>query len=169
MAAGEYVSVGSQADSEAADLRRERRELERNPKTELRELARIYAERGLSPDLAMQVAHELTDRNALDAHARDELGITQHNSARPVQAASASAVAFVAGGLPPVVAAMVWHGSQALVALTAVSLVVLALLGVLGAWAGGAPKFKGTVRVVLLGAAAMAVSGFVGHLFHARV
>ena len=143
MAAGEYVSVSSQADSEAADLAREQRELERNPDHELRELAAIYIRRGLSKTLALDVATALTAHDGLAAHARDELGVTDHSTARPVQAALASAASFVAGGMAPLLAALLSPAAAAIPVLIAVTIVALAVLGMAGAKAGGAPLLPG--------------------------
>lgn len=167
MAVGEYVSVSSQADSEAADLARESHALRHHPERELHELAQIYSQRGLHPPLAKAVAQALTNNDALDAHARDELGITEHNAANPFQAAAASAISFIVGGIAPLLTVIVCTPNAALYALFATSALVLALLGALGAHAGGASKLRGMVRVVLLGALAMAVTAGVGRTFHA--
>ena len=169
MAAGEYVSVSSQADTEKADLARERRELATEPEAELQELTGIYERRGLEPGLARQVAEQLTTRDALGAHARDELGISEVLSARPVQAAFASAGTFAVGALLPLlVAALV--PAQALIPLVSgASLVFLALLGGLAARTGGAPMLAGTARVTFWGALAMALTAAVGALFGAVV
>ncbi|RST30463.1 VIT family protein [Sphingomonas ginkgonis] len=169
MAAGEYVSVSSQADAERADLARERHALHHFPEQEKAELAGIYRERGLHPDLAEQVADALHENDALAAHARDELGLTDTNSANPVQAAVASAASFVAGGLPPLLAAVVAGGQQVLAVIAAVTLVMLALLGAAGARLGGAPLAKATLRVLLFGTLAMLVTAAVGRAFHTVV
>ena len=169
MAAGEYVSVSSQADSEAADLARERRELEEHPEHEQRELAAIYIKRGVPKDLAMQVAQALSAHDQLEAHARDELGITEHSTAKPVQAALASAASFVAGGLAPVLALLFAPAALALPALIGVTIVALAILGMAGARAGGAPLVPASVRVVTWGSFAMAITFSAGKLFHASV
>ena len=165
MAAGEYVSVHSQKDTEQAELDRERAELKADDKGEHRELAAIYIARGLDPSLAKQVADQLMAHNALEAHARDELGITETLRARPLQAALASAGSFAVGaGVPLLVTAMVPEpGLIPLVAGT--SLVFLALLGGLAARAGGAPMAMGAIRVTFWGALAMAVTAGVGSLF----
>lgn len=165
MAAGEYVSVRSQADTEAADLARERHELESTPELEHAELAAIYVSRGLEPILAAQVATQLTAHDALGSHARDELGITEALAARPVQAAFASAGTFAIGaGLPLLVAWMA--PAQQLVPLVAVSaLVLLALLGGVAAAAGGASMLRGATRVTVWGALAMGITAAVGALF----
>lgn len=165
MAAGEYVSVSSQRDTEEADLRREKSELKAFPEAELEELTQIYVDRGLTEDLAKQVAHQLTAGNALEAHARDELGIVEHAQARPVQAAVTSAITFTVGALPPLVLAILSSRQDAVVAISAGALVLLAVLGAVGAVTGGAPVLKGVVRVTLWGALALAVTATVGHLF----
>lgn len=165
MAAGEYVSVQSQADTEKADLTREAQELRDQPELELRELADIYVARGLTPELALQVAQQLSARDALGTHAREELGITEELRARPFQAALASAVAFVAGGVVPVIAATLLPQARVGLGVTVVTLLALTVLGALAAHAGGAPKAVGALRVTLWGAAAMALSALVGSLF----
>lgn len=169
MAAGEYVSVSSQADSEAADLEREKQALAKHPERELHELTEIYSERGLQPPLAKAVATALTRNDALDAHARDELGITEHNAANPFQAAAASAVSFVSGGIAPLLAGVFCPPHAVLYGLFGVAIVMLALLGGLGARAGGAPIGRGMVRVVVFGTLAMAVTAGVGRAFHAAM
>jgi VIT1/CCC1 family predicted Fe2+/Mn2+ transporter len=169
MAAGEYVSASSQADTEAADRRREEKELDTHPKQEQAELAGIYRERGLEGDLAGRVARELTRHDALEAHMRDELGVTETSAANPVQAAAASAVSFLTGGVAPLAAAMLFAGSHVLGAIMAVTVVMLALLGALGARAGGAPIMRGMIRVIIFGMLAMAITALVGHFFHAKV
>ncbi|UAJ10707.1 VIT family protein [Polymorphobacter megasporae] len=169
MAAGEYVSVSSQADTEAADLAREEQEQMHDPRGETRELAAIYIKRGLSADLAKQVAAQLMAKDALAAHARDELGITEVSIANPVQAALASATTFTAGGIWPVLTVLLAPPPVLLHATFAVALVVLAVLGAAGARAGGAKVVPATVRVVFWGALAMAVTAGVGHLFGTAV
>jgi VIT1/CCC1 family predicted Fe2+/Mn2+ transporter len=169
MAAGEYVSVSSQRDTEEADLVRERRELRDMPDVELRELEQIYVARGLEPELAASVARQLTDRGALAAHARDELGITEALAARPVQAAMASAATFALGAALPLVTAVLVPESRIGVMVSATSLVFLAALGALSAGAGGAAIARGTVRVTFWGAFAMALTALVGRLFGAVV
>ena len=165
MAAGEFVSVHSQADSENAELDRERSELKSDSVGEHRELAAIYVRRDLDPSLAKEVAKHLMLHDALGAHARDELGITETLSARPVQAALASAASFGAGAaLPLVVAAFVFE-SWLIPVVSATSLVFLAVLGALAARAGGAPLGPGTLRVAFWGALAMAITAGVGALF----
>ena len=163
MAAGEYVSVHSQADTEAADLERERRELETDNESEHNELTAIYIGRGLDSHLARQVAEQLMKHDALGAHARDELGITSMLRARPIQAALASAASFAVGaGLPLVVAALASAGNI-LWLIAGVSLVSLAVLGGVAARAGGAHIATGALRVTFWGALAMAITAVVGH------
>jgi vacuolar iron transporter family protein len=164
MAAGEYVSVSSQRDSERADLRLEQRELLSDPEGELRELAEIYEVRGLPAALALEVAATLTRHGALDAHARDELGLDEERMARPLQAAWASAVSFAAGAALPVIAVAAAPASVRIAVAVLVTLVALALLGDLGARLGGAPRLPATVRVVVWGALAMAVTAGIGAL-----
>ena len=155
MAAGEYVSVSSQSDIENADLARERRELANDPEFERRELANIYVSRGIDPGLARQVAEQLMAKDALGAHARDELGISEISTARPVQAALASAATFSAGAAAPLALALVSPSSWRIPAVAAGSLVFLALLGMIGAIAGGANILKPTIRVTFWGALAI--------------
>jgi VIT1/CCC1 family predicted Fe2+/Mn2+ transporter len=165
MAAGEFVSVSSQKDTETADLVREKGEQAVDPKGELAELAAIYIKRGLDETLAAQVAQQLMARDALGAHARDELGITDELSARPVQAALASAASFAVGAVLPLLVTIFLPGSLLIVAVAAASLLFLALLGALAAQAGGAPIGKSVLRVVFWGALAMAVTAGIGALF----
>ena len=167
MAAGEYVSVHSQSDTEHADLARERAELAQDPAAEHRELAALYAARGLQPALADQVAQQLMAHDALGAHARDELGITPTLSARPVQAALASAASFAVGAALPLLALALAPAPQRIVWLVASALGFLAALGLLSARAGGAPLLRGTVRVTFWGALAMAITAGAGALFGA--
>ncbi|MDX2274847.1 MAG: VIT family protein [Hyphomonadaceae bacterium] len=165
MAAGEYVSVSSQSDTEKADLARERGELATQPEFELNELAEVYVARGVEPALARQVAQQLMAKDALGAHARDELGISEITAARPIQAAFTSAGTFATGAaLPLAVAVAVPEGALAL-AVSLASLVFLAALGALGARSGGANMWKGSVRVTFWGALAMALTAAVGALF----
>ncbi|WEN13561.1 VIT family protein [Rhodanobacter sp. AS-Z3] len=165
MAAGEYVSVHSQADSERAELERERHELQTDVEAEHKELAAIYASRGLDPVLARQVADQLMAHDALDAHARDELGITEAFRARPLQAAAASALSFAVGSALPLLMVALTPASMLLPLVFATSLVFLAVLGALAAWAGGAPMGVGTLRITFWGALAMAITAGVGMLF----
>lgn len=163
MAAGEYVSVSSQSDTEKADLVKEARELHRNPDKELAELTRIYQGRGLDDDLAHQVALALTEHDALGAHARDEIGITDTMSANPLQAAAASALAFCAGALLPVLVVIVCSSAALMPALALSTLVGLALLGYASARLGGAPVRPALVRVLLWGVVALASTSLIGH------
>ncbi|HSQ96144.1 MAG TPA: VIT family protein [Croceibacterium sp.] len=165
MAAGEYVSVSSQADTEGADLARERRELAEQPEFELDELTAVYVGRGLEPKLAREVAKQLTAKDALAAHARDELALSDLTTARPLQAAMASAATFSVGAAMPMVAAGVAPLATLVPAVVVASLGFLALLGALGAHAGGASMVKGVGRVVFWGAVAMAVTAGVGKVF----
>lgn len=165
MAAGEYVSVSSQSDTEAADLAREKAELEVHWDQELEELAIIYQRRGLDPQTAHSVARQLMENDALGAHARDELGITEVSTTNPVQAAGTSALTFVAGAALPQIAAMLISGPAAVPTIVLVSLIVMAVLGALGARTGGASIWRGALRVVFWGALAMAVTAGVGALF----
>lgn len=165
MAAGEYVSVSSQADTEEADLSRERKELAADKGFEQKELASIYVARGLEPELAGQVAAQLMSHDALGAHARDELGISEHLSARPVQAAFSSAGSFAIGAALPLLTVFLVPESRLVVAVSGLSLIFLAVLGVLAARAGGAPILKSAFRVTFWGALAMALTAGVGALF----
>ncbi len=167
MAAGEYVSVHSQADTEKADLTKERAELDTDPTAEHRELAAIYVGRGLEPALAAQVAEQLMAHDALGAHARDELGISELLSARPVQAALASAASFAVGAALPLAVAALMPASRMIPGVAGASLVFLALLGMLAARAGGAGLLTGAWRVTFWGALAMAATAAAGLLFGA--
>ena len=169
MAAGEYVSVSSQADTERADMSRERRELASDPEGELRELTGIYVGRGLEPELARTVALQLTAKDALTAHARDELGISDELAARPLQAAMASAAAFAVGAALPILAVVLAPSGYLSLVVGATSLVCLAGLGALAARTGGAPPLVGSARVTFWGAIAMIVTAGVGRLFGAVV
>lgn len=169
MAAGEYVSVSSQADTEAADLAREANELATMPESELQELAGIYEQRGLDPALAMQVAQQLTTHDVMGAHRRDELGLSDATAARPLQAALASALTFSLGAALPLLVVLLLPNSLLTGGVMATSLVALGLLGFLGAHAGGAPVARSVVRVVFWGALAMAVTAAVGKLFNTAV
>jgi len=167
MAAGEYVSVQSQADAEHADLERERAELKADNKGEHRELAAIYVARGLDPALAKQVAEQLMAHDALGAHARDELGISEALRPRPIQAALASATSFAVGAAMPLLVTAVTSGTGLIVIVSGTSLACLAVLGGLAARAGGASPTKGALRVTFWGAFAMALTTAVGALFGA--
>lgn len=165
MAAGEYVSVSSQADTEAADLKREKAELKASPEFEHVELTQIYVGRGLELVTAAEVARQLMARDALGAHARDELGISHITTARPVQAAITSAASFTLGAaLPLAVALLLPLGREMMIAVSAASLVFLAMLGAIGARAGGSPMAKATIRVAFWGAAAMGITAGIGKL-----
>jgi VIT1/CCC1 family predicted Fe2+/Mn2+ transporter len=169
MAAGEYVSVSSQADTEGADLAREKGELETDWEHERQELAGIYVDRGLTPDLAVQVADQLMAKDVLGAHARDELGLSEITAARPIQAALASAGTFAVGAVLPVVVAAVAPQELVSQLVTGSALVLLGVLGALAARVGGASLGRGAVRVMFWGALAMAASAIVGKLFGATV
>jgi VIT1/CCC1 family predicted Fe2+/Mn2+ transporter len=169
MAAGEYVSVSSQADTENADLARETGELSDNPEYELNELQGVYVERGLEPALARQVAEQLTAHDALGAHARDELGISAVQTARPVQAALASAATFSVGAALPLITAAIVPVGRIIWIVSATSLVFLAALGGLAARAGGARILRGVIRVTFWGALAMALTALIGRIFGTTV
>jgi VIT1/CCC1 family predicted Fe2+/Mn2+ transporter len=169
MAAGEYVSVSSQADTERADLAKEKDALKYEPEAELNELADIYVARGVERETAIEVATQLTEHDALGAHARDELGIMDLTAARPLQAAFTSAVTFSAGAVIPLLAVFFLPTAQLAIAVTLVTLLGLALLGATGARLGGANIGLGVVRVTLWGAAAMGFTSLVGYLFGVAV
>ena len=169
MAAGEYVSVSSQADTERADLARERAELAGQPELEREELANIYVQRGLDPALALQVADELMANDALGAHARDELGISEITTARPLQAALASAITFSVGASAPLLTVPLAPQGLLVPVVAGVSIVCLAALGYLGARAGGAPIARSVARVTFWGVLAMALTAGIGKLFGAAV
>lgn len=162
MAAGEYVSVSSQADTEQADLSRERAELATQPDFERDELAQIYVARGVEPDLALQVADQMMAKDALGAHARDELGISEVTTARPIQAALASAAAFSVGAAMPLAMVLIAPTARLVPIVSIASLLFLALLGAVGAKAGGANALKASVRVTFWGALAMALTAGIG-------
>jgi VIT1/CCC1 family predicted Fe2+/Mn2+ transporter len=165
MAAGEYVSVSSQADTEHADLARERKELETEPSAELAELTAIYVKRGLDRSLAKQVAEQLTAHGALAAHSRDELGTSELLVARPIQAALASAGTFAVGAALPLLAVVFAPEAYLIPVVAGASLIFLAILGGLAAVVGGASATRGTIRVTFWGALAMALTAGVGALF----
>ena len=169
MAAGEYVSVSSQADTEGADLTRERAELTGSPEAERAELAAIYRSRGLSEDLARQVADQLMSHDALGAHARDELGIHELTRARPIQAALASAASFAVGAAPPALLVALLPPERLTPAVVGATVVLLLILGAVAASLGGAPRLRGSLRVAFWGAVAMVVTAAVGRLFGAVV
>ncbi len=169
MAAGEFVSVSSQADAEKADLAREAKELRDDPAFERNELAAIYVRRGLAPDLALEVAGQLMAKDALGAHARDELHISEVTTARPIQAAGASAIMFAAGAILPLTVVLLLPSDFIVVAVSASSLLFLAILGAVGARAGGARMGTAVARVVFWGAFALAATAGIGRLFGAVV
>jgi vacuolar iron transporter family protein len=169
MAAGEYVSVSSQSDTEQADLARERKELSQNVAFEREELAQIYVQRGVETGLARQVAQQLMAKDALGAHARDELGISETTTARPIQAALTSAITFAVGAALPLLMVLVTPTRFLVIAVSVASLAFLALLGAIGARAGGANVLRATARVTFWGALAMALTAGVGAVFGAAV
>jgi vacuolar iron transporter family protein len=169
MAAGEYVSVSSQLDTERADLAREQRELIAAPEAEVDELAQIYERRGLSPDLGRQVAIELSQQDQLSVHARDELGIDMAGLARPVQASAVSAMSFVSGALPPVLIVALLPASVRLPVTIAATLLGLVVLGAVGAGLGGAPRGRAAIRVLIGGALALVIALGIGRLTGAAV
>jgi VIT1/CCC1 family predicted Fe2+/Mn2+ transporter len=169
MAAGEYVSVKSQQDTENADLKKERMELQTEPERELEELTSIYMARGLDEPLARQVAVKLTANDALAAHARDELGITETLRARPIQAAVTSAISFAVGAMVPIAAAIFAPAAQVTTVCAATTILTLLVLGATAAYAGNAPVLKGAARVAFWGAMAMGATALVGRLFGAAV
>src|SRR5579863_3843332 len=165
MAAGEYISVSSQSDIETADLKREKKELDTMPDIELKELTGLYQKRGLSKDLSIKVAQELTAHNALEAHARDELGINEITTPRPMQAALASAASFVSGGILPLIVSLFAPLKQMVISQYALAIVALAILGAVSARTGGAPPGKAVIRICFWGTVAMGITAFVGYLF----
>lgn len=169
MAAGEYVSVSSQADVETADLFREKNELEKIPEIELRELAKIYENRGLTKDLSIEVATQLTQHNALEAHARDELGINELTQAKPFQAATASALSFLAGGLLPVLISFLAPVKQMIGYQYGFSIIFLAISGALAAKIGGSVLSKSVIRICAWGTFAMLMSALIGHFFGVNI
>lgn len=165
MAAGEYVSVSSQSDTEKADIEREKRELQESPQAELQELTQIYIDRGLTAETARAVALELTAHDALEAHTRDELGISEMTAANPLQAAITSALTFAAGAALPLLTAIVSPAQYVVWSVSAASLISLAALGAIGARAGGAKLVTGAIRVTFWGLIAMALTAAIGALF----
>ncbi|MEZ2414706.1 VIT family protein [Muriicola sp. E247] len=165
MAAGEYVSVSSQTDIETSDLAREEKELREMPQEELKELADIYKARGLSPELAMRVAQEMTEHDALGAHARDELGINSLTRARPLQAAFASGASFIFGGLLPVITSMLLPLKYMIYWQYILTTIFLIILGAYAAKAGGSSVKKAVLRITFWGTIAMGVTAYIGHLF----
>ncbi|MCC9070350.1 VIT family protein [Flavobacterium sp. F-65] len=169
MAAGEYVSVSSQSDIETADLERERIALETMPELELLELSDIYEKRGLSPELAREVATQLTAHNALESHARDELGINEITQARPLQAAFASAASFIVGGILPLLVSIFAPLKDIVISQYAFAIIFLALSGALAAKVGGSNTIKAIVRISIWGTFAMGVSALVGYIFGVNI
>jgi VIT1/CCC1 family predicted Fe2+/Mn2+ transporter len=169
MAAGEYVSVHSQADTEKADIELERRHLETEPEFEMEELAAIYEARGLDPGLAKKVAEQLMAHDALGAHTRDELGISEISTARPIQAAVFSAVSFALGASLPLLVVALTHGSLLLPSVAAASRICLMIMGAVAARAGGANMLTGAIRVLFWGAIAMAATAIIGKLFDTTI
>ncbi|MEN2434798.1 VIT family protein [Weeksellaceae bacterium A-14] len=169
MAAGEYVSVSSQADTEQADLEREKKELEEMPEFELQELAKIYERRGVSKETAFQVAKELSDHNALEAHAKDELGINEITVAKPFQAAVASFFSFLAGAALPMILAVFAPEENMVFYQYGFSIIFLMILGAIAAKTGGANIAKAMLRICFWGTVAMAITAVVGHLFGVNV
>lgn len=165
MAAGEYVSVSSQSDIESADLNREQQELDEFPEEELHELAKIYRNRGLTNELSLEVAKQLTQHNALEAHARDELGINDISQAKPLQAAFASGAAFVFGGILPIIVALYVELNQMIIFQYSFSILFLALLGAVAAKTGGSSVWKSIVRITFWGTLAMLLTALIGYLF----
>ena len=169
MAAGEYISVSSQADTEKADLDKELHELTHNPERELFELTKIYETRGLDHVLAHQVAVALTKHNALEAHARDEIGLTDLSQAKPIHASVASGLSFIAGAILPIIAILLLPAQTLVWSLASVTIVGLALLGIISARLGGAPVIPATARVVIWGVLAMVATSLIGRLFGVAV
>lgn len=165
MAAGEYVSVSSQSDIETADLKREQQELDEYPEEELQELAKIYSNRGLTPELSLEVAIQLTQHNALEAHARDELGINDISQAKPLQAAFASGAAFIFGGILPIIVALYVELNHMIVLQYSFSILFLAFLGAVAAKTGGSSVWKSVVRITFWGTLAMLFTALIGYLF----
>ena len=165
MAAGEYVSVSSQSDIETADLKREQQELDEYPEEELHELAKIYINRGLTPELSLQVAEQLTQHNALEAHARDELGINDISQAKPLQAAFASGAAFIFGGILPILVALYAKIDNMILFQYVFSILFLALLGAIAAKTGGSRVWKAVIRITFWGTLAMLFTALIGYLF----
>ncbi|MEG0481871.1 MAG: VIT family protein [Acinetobacter sp.] len=166
MAAGEYISVKSQSDIEEADLKIEARELEKNPHLELKELTQIYIHRGLNPDLAHQVAIQLTEKDALEAHARDEIGINEMTAAKPLQAAASSALSFSIGALFPTLAILISPEAYLEKIVLVIGILSLTILGAISSYFAGTSILKGSFRVAIWGILAMAFSSWVGSLFH---
>nr|WP_174505454.1 VIT family protein [Acinetobacter sp. Marseille-Q1620] len=166
MAAGEYISVKSQVDIEETDLKIEAQELERNPNTELNELTHIYIQRGLTPELAKEVAVQLTNNNALEAHARDEIGINEMTAAKPIQAAGSSALSFSIGALCPMISILISPEQYLETIVAIIGVLSLGILGAISSYYAGTSLFKGSFRVMIWGIIAMAFSSWIGSLFH---
>ena len=169
MAAGEYVSVSSQSDIETADIKREKQSLATNPDYELTELAQIYESRGLQPSTALKVAQELTAHNALEAHARDELGINEVTKANPLQAAFASGAAFVFGGILPVLVVAFFSITQMVLAQYVFAILFLGILGAISAKTGGANLWKAIARIIFWGTMAMGITALIGYWFDVSI
>lgn len=169
MAAGEYVSVSSQADVEKSDLSREKKELETIPEIELMELSKIYQKRGLTPELSLKVAEQLTKHNALEAHAKDELGINEITQARPLQAALASALSFIVGGVLPLLISIFAPLNLMVLYQYGFAILFLALTGIMAAKTGGTPFGKSVLRICVWGTLAMVMSAVVGYIFGVQV
>ena len=169
MAAGEYISVKSQQDIEKNDLQMEERELQRHPEHELNELKNIYIQRGLQPALAQEVAQQLTAHNALDAHARDEIGISDHTSAQPFRAAFSSAIAFTVGSLFPLISIMLLPERYLEKGVMLIGVLSLGIMGALASYAGGAGMWRDSIRVMIWGIIAMLFSAWIGSLFNVAV
>ena len=169
MAAGEYISVSAQADTEKADLEQERHELTHNAERELFELTKIYVSRGLDHTLAHQVAVALTEHDALEAHARDEIGLTDLSTAKPIHASVASGLAFITGAILPVIGIMILPAQTLVWSLASVTLVGLVLLGIISARLGGAPVIPATARIVIWGVLAMLATSLIGYFFGVAV
>lgn len=169
MAAGEYISVKSQTDIEEADLKMEQRELHRNPEAELTELTKIYESRGLTPALAQEVAFQLTQHNALEAHARDEIGINDNTSANPLQAAASSALAFSIGALFPMVSIVLSSEHYVAETVMLIGVISLAILGATSSYFAGTSLIKGSLRVTIWGIIAMLFSAWIGSLFNISI
>lgn len=169
MAAGEYISVSSQADTEKADLDKERHELRHNAERELLELTKIYEARGLEHDLAHQVAVSLTEHNALEAHARDEIGLTDISEAKPIHASVASGLSFIAGAILPIIGILLLPAETLVWSLSSLTILGLMLLGIISARLGGAPVIPATTRIVVWGVLAMVATSLIGRLFGVAV
>lgn len=168
MAAGEYISVSSQTDIEKSDIERERHELINDPEGELRELAHIYEKRGLDEDLAMQVAKQMTDHDALESHTRDELGITEVTQARPITASIMSALSFAFGGMLPIIGVFFFNAETIIPATFVITILSLALLGLVSANIGGSKASKSILRIVLWGLLAMLVTLAIGNILNSK-